>query len=292
MLKDGKTVIQAIKEIARTFDSANLYYGHGTDNAWDEAVNLVLALLELDFDLDKLGQQEIISAQKINELNNAITKRIEQRCPLPYITHAAHFAGLTLYVDERVIIPRSPIAELIEQYFSPWLDQCKIPRAMLDMCTGSACIAILMAKYFENTQIDAVDISADTLLVAEINIKRYELCKQVRLIQSDLFDQVPRQQYDIIVCNPPYVDDEDYNSMPKEYFAEPHLALHAQDEGLAIVDRLLRDVGNYLTDDGLLIIEVGNSQVALEKKYPQLPFVWLEFERGGQGVFLLEKRML
>jgi len=198
----------------------------------------------------------------------------------------AWFAGLNFYVDQRVIIPRSPIGELIDAGFSPWVEETKVKR-ILDLGTGSGCIAITAALAFPNAQVDAIDIKAEALAVAKINIERYEAQSQVHLIQSDVFEQLAPQQYDIIISNPPYVATEEYASLPTEYQHEPKSALEAGIDGLAIVERILIDASNYLAPKGILVIEVGPIQELLEAKYPNVPFTWLQFEKGGEGVFLL-----
>jgi ribosomal protein L3 glutamine methyltransferase len=210
---------------------------------------------------------------------------------LPYLTNEAWFAGLAFFVDRRVIIPRSPFAELIQDNFSPWLDK-KIPKHILDLCTGSACMAIACAYYFPETEVDAVDISTDALSVAQKNIERYHCADRVHLLSSDLFSACKGRRYDIIMSNPPYVDRADMEALPVEYHFEPKLALAAGEDGLSIVHRILQEAADYLTEDGLLIVEVGNSEEALMEAYPTLPFIWLTFERGGSGVFLLTQQEL
>lgn len=279
-----------IRWIYSRFVEANLFYGHGTDNPWDEAVALVLQSLQLAYDFpDSMLNLRITSEEK-SLLLERMQSRINHRLPLPYLTNKAYFCDKEFYVDERVIIPRSPIAELIENQFQPWIDSSKV-KHLLDMCTGSGCIAIACAEYFPHASVDACDISADCLQVAEINKKRFSQ-QNVKFYQSDLFDALPDKKYQIIVCNPPYVDAEDYATIPKEFLAEPQLALVSGDDGLELTRKILTQADNFLADGGILIIEVGNSAAALQQAYPQLPFIWLELERGGHGVFLLHKEDL
>ncbi len=207
------------------------------------------------------------------------------------MTHEAWFAGLPFYVDERVIIPRSPIAELINKHFEPWLEPENV-MSVLDLCTGSGCIAIACALALPHARIDAVDLSTDALSVAQKNVEKYDLVDRVRLIESDLFQSIPAEKYDLIISNPPYVSESEWQELPAEYHHEPRLALEAGKEGLDVVSRMLNQAAQHLTENGVLIVEVGNSAMALEKAFPDLPFLWLEFEQGGEGVFLLTAEQL
>lgn len=265
----------------------DLCYGHGTDNAMDDISALILGGLHLPYDSDYRLLSARVTMDEKQLLTRLLEQRILERVPVPYLTHTAWFCGLTFYVDERVLIPRSPIAELINQQFSPWIDPDRVVR-VLDLCTGSACIAIACSYAFPDAVIDAVDLSPAALDVAEMNRARHglhddDLC----LIESDCFDQVPEQRYQIIVSNPPYVGDAEMDTLPEEYRHEPDMALRTEQNGLAIVEKILAMAHNYLSDDGILVVEVGNSEDALVDAYPELPFTWLEFEHGGQGVFLL-----
>lgn len=274
------------------FTQTGLFYGHGTDNPWDEALQLVLHGLHLP---PNIGP-EVLDARLTQEERQLLlvlfNTRMTERLPVSYITGTAWFCGMPFKVDERVIIPRSPIGELIEQEFQPWLGANQQPR-ILDLCCGSGCIGIASAHFIENAEIDVVDLSDDALSIAQRNIEEHELLDQVFAIKSDLFNQIPDgTQYDLIVSNPPYVDKEDLDSMPPEYHHEPRMALEAGNDGLDLVHRILAEAPDYLTDEGYLIVEVGNSCLALEQAYPNLPFDWLSFERGGLGVFAISKKAL
>ncbi|MFW1676294.1 50S ribosomal protein L3 N(5)-glutamine methyltransferase [Pontibacter sp. JAM-7] len=268
------------------FSRHQIFLGHGTDNNWDEAVQLVLAAVNLAWDVNPAVLDARLLPEEKQRILTFIQQRVEDRKPLPYITQQAWFCDLPFYVDERVLIPRSPIAELIQQQFSPWLAEGSVAR-ILDMCTGSGCIGIACAYAFADAEVDLVDISEDALDVAAININKHQLTERVTAVQSDLFQQLKGQRFDLIVSNPPYVDAVDLANMPAEFAHEPELALGSGVDGLEITRQILRQANDYLSDDGLLVVEVGNSEVHLMQQYPQLPVVWLEFERGGNGVFAI-----
>lgn len=271
----------------QAFIQAKLHFGHGTNNAWDEAVAVALFVLNLPPDVEASAINRSLSPKESNLLQALAEKRIKQRMPLPYLSHTAWFAGLPFYVNEQVLIPRSPIAELIDQEFSPWLMQS--PKRILDLCTGSGCIAIAAAKAFPKARVDAIDIDNNALKIAKMNIVRHRVENQVTTLQSDLFSACQGVQYDIIVSNPPYVAEKEMRQLPKEYAYEPKLALEAGQDGLFVVRRILQEAAQYLIPKGLLIVEVGSAEKALIEEYPSLPFLWLEFEHGGEGVFLLKK---
>lgn len=284
------TVRDFIRWACSRFNAEKLYFGHGTDNGWDEAVQLVLHTLHLPWDVSLQALDGALIAEEKKAVIEVIETRIQKRVPAAYITGEAWFAGLKFQVDERVLVPRSPIGELIEQAFQPWLPAA--PRRILDLCTGSGCIGIACATVFPDADVDISDISEGALEVARMNIQAHSLEEQVRALQSDLFEGLEGNQYDLIVCNPPYVDKQDLADMPAEFHAEPGIALGSGDDGLDFTRRLLREAARYLTPDGILISEVGNSWVALEQAFPRIPFTWLEFERGGHGVFLLTAQQL
>jgi ribosomal protein L3 glutamine methyltransferase len=274
------------------FNKANLYYGHGTDNAWDEILYLVLSTLKLGSHLNPCFLGASLSLAERRLLIENIRQRVEDRIPTAYLVHEARFAGLTFYVDARVLIPRSPIAELIQREFSPWIEDTQRINTILDIGTGSACIAIACAYAFPEARVDAIDNSKDALAVASINIATHKLQGQINLIHSDLFQNLNNRLYDIIISNPPYVDAEDFASLPVEYQHEPTVALAAGKDGLDCVIQILRQANKYLKEKGILIVEVGNSKKALIKRYPQIPFFWLEFEKGDAEVFLLTEEQL
>ncbi len=284
------TLQDMIRWTVSRFNAAGLFYGHGTDNSWDEAVQLILPTLYLPIDIPPhVLNSRLIQSEKLRIVERVI-KRINERTPTAYITNKAWFCGLEFYVDERVLVPRSPIGELIEQQFQPWLTQQ--PMRIMDLCTGSGCIAIACAHAFPDAEVDAVDISIDALQVAERNITDHGLEQQVFPICSDLFNDIEADRYDIIVTNPPYVDQEDMDSLPDEFKHEPELGLAAGSDGLKLMRRILADAPDYLTEDGIVICEVGNSMVHVMEQYPHIPFTWLEFENGGHGVFLLTRQQL
>lgn len=271
------------------FTSHAVFYGHGTDNAWDEAVMLAMHVLSLPADIDASAMELQLNPLQEQELQNLAERRVQERIPVPYLTNTAWFAGERYYVDQNVIIPRSPLAELISQHFEPWLGQ-RQPRRILDMCTGSGCIAIYSAKEFPDAEVTGVDISTEALAVASKNVRLHQ--SKVHLVQSDLFTNLPTAKYDIIISNPPYVGSQEMAELPPEYRHEPTLALQSGDDGLQITERILRAAKDYLQPGGLLIVEVGNSWELLAAKYPMLPFIWLEFAYGGDGVFLLHREDL
>lgn len=289
---DLKTIQDFIRYAASCFNELGLYYGHGTDNAWDEAVALVLHTLHLPHDLPPTVLNARLTQAERDKLAELINLRIKKRIPVPYLTHTAWFAGIPFYVDERVLIPRSSIAQLIEEQFQPWIDPEKMHH-LLDLCTGSGCIGIACAKALPHAQIDMSDISRDALAVAKINIVKHGVENQVTLHESDLFTGLPNnKQYDIIVSNPPYVSTNEMQTLPPEYQHEPERGLIAGNQGLDIVLRILGDARHYLHPQGLLIVEVGNSETALIDRFPHVPFTWLTFERGDTGVFLLTAEQL
>jgi ribosomal protein L3 glutamine methyltransferase len=281
-----ETIQDFIRWGASRFNEAGLVFGHGTDNALDESAALLLHTLHLPTDLPPVFLSSQLTDSEKQAVLDIIKRRIEERLPVPYLTHEAWFAGMAFYVDQRVLIPRSPIAELIENGFEPWLAVDHVER-VLDMCTGSGCIAIACALAFPDAQVDAVDISPDALDVARINIERYHLNEHVHPIESDLFSNLGDRKYQFIVTNPPYVGAAEMAGLPREYQHEPSLGLEAEDAGLEVALRIIREAPNYLVPGGLLVIEVGNSAAALVERYPDFPFIWPEFQRGGHGIFVM-----
>lgn len=283
-----QTIRDFIRWAVSRFNEANLYYGHGTDSAWDEAIALILHTLFLPHTVDPSVLDAHLTATERENLFKIIERRMNERIPVPYLTHEAWFSGLSFYVDERVLIPRSPIAEIIENEFQPWIHPDSV-HDILDVCTGSGCIAIACAKMFPDAIVDASDISPEALAVAKINILRHEVEDQVHLHQSNLFQTLPKKKYDIIVSNPPYVNLQEMKELPPEYHHEPRLGLAAGSQGLDVVLEILREAHRYLKPNGILIVEVGNSEAALIEQFPEIPFTWIEFQRGGGGVFLLNE---
>ncbi|HET8730848.1 MAG TPA: 50S ribosomal protein L3 N(5)-glutamine methyltransferase [Moraxellaceae bacterium] len=263
----------------------DVHLGHGTDDPFAEASALVMQSLGLEWSADP----EILDARLLpserTAVVNLIRRRVNDRIPLAYLLNIAYFAGMPFYVDERVLVPRSPIAELIEARFQPWLTG--EPQRALDLCTGSGCIAIALAKAFPEALVDGTDISIDALSVASVNVEHHEVQDRVGLIESDVFAKLPGQRYDLIVSNPPYVDAEDMADLPPEFLKEPELGLASGRDGLDLTRRILAEAADHLTEHGVLVVEVGNSQWALEQAFPDVPFKWVEFENGGQGVFVL-----
>jgi ribosomal protein L3 glutamine methyltransferase len=274
------------------FNQAELFFGHGTNNAWHEAITLVMFALNLPEELSEQVFNCRLTSHEKSTVLALVERRIIEQLPAAYLTNQAQFVGLPFYVDERVLVPRSPIGELIEQHFSPTFSQKNPPKRILDLCTGSGCIAIACAVAFPEAEVDALDLSIDALNVAQINIENHGLTEQVIPIQSDVFSGVDGLTYDLIVTNPPYVDQEDVDALPQEYLHEPEMGLGSGVDGLDIVREILAQAANHLNEKGVLICEVGNSQIHVEHVYPQVPFTWLTFKNGGHGVFMLTKEQL
>ncbi|MDD1628650.1 MAG: 50S ribosomal protein L3 N(5)-glutamine methyltransferase [Methylococcaceae bacterium] len=280
------TLRDYIRWAASRFTQAKVSFGHGTVTALDEAAALVLHTVYQPYNLAEAYLDTVLTMNERQAVIDIIDRRINERIPAAYLTNEAIFAGLSFYVDQRVLVPRSPIAELIEQRFSPWVEEDEVA-LILDLCTGSGCIAIACAYAFPDALVDAVDLSVDALAVAEINIENHQLSDSVTLYQSDLFTGLPPALYDVIVSNPPYVCHEEWEQLPQEFRAEPDMGFKGGHTGLDIVIRILVDADDYLAEQGILIVEVGSSAQTLQDTFPDVPFYWLDFERGGDGVFLL-----
>lgn len=272
------------------FAASEIYYGHGTDNPWDEAVQLVMRSLALPLENNTIFLDARLTFDERQLILERIERRLQDRIPVAYLVGEAWFMGLPFKVDSRVLVPRSPIAELIQAEFRPWLSDEPVSR-ILDLCTGSGCIGIAAAMVFDEAEVDLADISDDALDVARENIAMHGLGDRVRAVHSDVLDSV-EGRYDLIISNPPYVDAEDLADMPDEYRHEPELGLAAGADGLDIAYRILDKAKDHLTENGLLVVEVGNSWVALQEARPDIPFTWIDFEHGGEGVFLLTRQDL
>ena len=293
---DVSTHLHTIRDLVRwgasRMNEAGLHFGHGTDNAIDEAAALVLHALHLPPDLHAEYFQSHLTPAEKQAVLLLLKRRVAERKPAAYLTQRAWFMGLPFYVDERALVPRSPLAELIERHFAPWLPDSRAVGGILDLGTGSGCIGLACAYAFPDARVDLADISAEALEVARRNVAEHGLEDQVEVIQSDLFSALKGRRYDLIISNPPYVGLEELDSLPAEYQHEPRLGLAAGAEGLDVVMEILHQAADYLSRDGLLIVEVGNAQYALCAALPDVPFTWLEFEHGGQGVFLLNASQL
>ena len=285
------TISELIKQISQLFSEADLYYGHGTANELDEAAWAVHHVLDIPFGCPQAIYQEQVPEQAFDAVQKLAVQRIETRKPMAYLTNKMWFADIAFYVDERTLVPRSPLAELIQTDFAPWVDMSRVTSA-LDLCTGSGCIGLALATYFPEVHVTCSDISKDALDVAAINRKALGLHERVKLVESDLYQNLETKKFDLIVSNPPYVAQAVVDALPEEYQQEPDLGLASGEDGLKHVEVILREASDYLTEDGVLIVEVGLSEEALCLAHPQLAFIWLEFERGGEGVFMLTAKTL
>lgn len=285
------TIRDVIRWGVSHFDEAGLFYGHGMANALDEAVFIALSTLNLPLNITETYFDSRLTLVEREKVLALYQRRIIERIPAAYLTHEAWFAGLKFYVDENVLVPRSPIAELIENRFEPWIEQENVNR-VLDLCSGSGCIGIACAYAFEWAEVDLADISPAAIEIAKHNITNHQLEEQVTVYKSDLFSALKGMKYDIIVSNPPYVDAVDMSILPEEFKQEPELGLAAGKDGLDLVKVILKQAANYLNPNGILVVEVGNSQHALEELLPEVGFYWLDFERGGDGIFLLTYEQL
>jgi ribosomal protein L3 glutamine methyltransferase len=288
---DGESVGAAIDRCARALRRAQVHFGHGTDNARDEAAELVFFVAGLDHDLGSSAYSNRLNPRRSARIDALLARRIAERVPLPYLTHRAFFAGLEFYVDERVLVPRSPIAELIVQRFRPWVDLRRV-RRILDIGTGSGAIALACAMAFPKAKVDAVDVSPAALHVARRNLRRLNLEKRVTMLRSNYFDAVKGRRYDIIVSNPPYVGRAEMLKLPREYEHEPRIGLASGADGLDAVRAIFAGARRHLSRDGILVVEVGNTEDTLLRAFPRLPFVWPDIAMGGGGIFLLRARDL
>ena len=281
------TVRDHLRYAVSRFTAAGLFFGHGSDNAWDEAVYLTLHTLSLPLDrLEPFLDARLLPHEK-EALLEIFRRRCEERLPAAYLTNEAWLGEHRFYVDDRVIVPRSFIAELLQEQLTPWVEDPWAIESALDLCTGSGCLAILTALAFPEAQVDAVDLSKDAISVAERNIADYHLTERVHPIQSDAFSQLKGKRYDLIITNPPYVDAESVAALPPEYLHEPEMALGSGEDGLDFTHIILREAKKHLTPNGLLIVEIGHNREVLEAAYPTLPFTWLDTTAGDEYVFLL-----
>lgn len=290
--KSLHTVRDCLRFTVSRFYQEKLFFGHGSNEAYDEAVYLILHTLHLPVDTLAPFLDAQLTPTELASVLSVIKQRVEKRIPAAYLTHEAYLGDYRFYVDERVIVPRSFIAELLRESLSPWISEPEEITSVLDLCTGSGCLAILAADAFPSALIEAVDISPDALAVAERNIADYELEDQVQLIESNLFTELAGRRYDIIISNPPYVDAESVAKLPAEYLHEPELSLGSGKDGLDATRQILKHAADHLTENGILIVEIGHNREVLEEACPDLPFTWLEVSAGDQFVFMLHRNDL
>ncbi|SFF00247.1 50S ribosomal protein L3 N(5)-glutamine methyltransferase [Nitrosomonas sp. Nm166] len=296
MIIQAQSQLHTIRDLLRfavsQFNKASLHFGHGSSNAYDEAAYLILKTLHLPLDqLEPFLDARLTDIER-KQILDILERRVKDRIPAAYLTHEAWLGDYSFYIDERVIVPRSFIAELLQTQLSPWINKPEDISSALDLCTGSGCLAILMAYSFENAYIDAVDISAQALAVAHKNVQDYGLTDRIRIIESDLFSALPEKQYDLIISNPPYVNAESMARLPQEYRHEPQNALASGMDGLEATRLILQQAAQHLTDEGILVVEIGHNRDILEQAYPELPFTWLETSAGDEFVFLLRHDQL
>lgn len=288
--EDVTTTLTTIKDYIRwgasQLTDKKVFLGHGIASPLHESATLVLHAISQPYNLDDCYLDAVLTIEERQKVVALLNRRVVERKPVAYLTNEALFAGLCFYVDERVLVPRSPIAELIEQRFAPWVNEAEVFN-VLDLCTGSACIAIACAYAFTEAQVDAVELSDDALIVAHKNVEKHNLDGQVRLFKSDLFKSIPHTQYDVIVSNPPYVAIQEWKELPAEYHQEPEMGFTGGVNGLDLVIQILHEAKYYLAEKGVLVVEVGSSAETLQNMFPNIPFFWLDFERGGDGVFML-----
>ncbi len=287
-----KTVRDCLRFAVSRFNEAELFFGHGSENAYDEAAYLILHTLHLPLDRLEPFLDATLTQSETIEVLDIIERRVEQRIPAAYLTNEAWLGDLSFYVDERVIVPRSFIAEVLREQMAPWVSDAERVSSVLDMCTGSGCLAILAAHAFPHAHVDAVDVSPDALDVAQYNVTDYALEDRITLIESDMFAKLEGRKYDLIISNPPYVDAESVDALPQEYKYEPQLALGSGEDGLNATRVILQQAKEHLTNNGILVVEIGHNRDALEAAFPDLPFTWLEVSAGDQFVFMLHRNDL
>lgn len=296
MYQSARQELLTLRDLIRygvsRLNAAEVALGHGSDNAWDEAVYLVLHALHLPLDtLEPFLDARVLTEERSRVLD-LIDRRVTERVPAAYLTNEAWLRGHRFYVDKRVIVPRSPIAELLDEGLSPWVQDAQAVDNVLDMCTGSGCLAILSAMAFPYAHVDAVDVSPDALDVARRNVDDYGLADRLELHQSNLFDNLPERQYDVIVCNPPYVNSGSMDVLPQEYRHEPHLALAGGTDGMDLVRRILEAAPRFLTQDGVLVLEIGHERDFFEAAFPELSPVWLDTAEASDQLLLLTREQL
>jgi ribosomal protein L3 glutamine methyltransferase len=296
MFQEARHHLQTVRDVLRfaisRFHQAQLFFGHGSENATDEAAYLILHSLYLPLDQLDPYLDARLTASELEKVLDVLRRRVEERVPAAYLTHEAWLGEFSFYVDERVIVPRSFIAELLRDRLTPWVEDPHTIQTALDLCTGSGCLAILLAHAFQNADIDAVDLSADALAVAQHNVADYDLDERIQLIRSDLFANLKGKHYDLIISNPPYVNAASMEALPPEYRHEPTLALGSGDDGLNATRVILQEAAKHLNDGGLLVVEIGHNREELEAAFPALPFMWLDAAGGDGFVFLLTKEQL
>ncbi|QJC34461.1 50S ribosomal protein L3 N(5)-glutamine methyltransferase [Enterobacteriaceae endosymbiont of Donacia crassipes] len=290
IIKELFSIQDVVRWIASCFSMADLWYGHGADNPWDEAINLVLPLLGLPPYIWNIVYKSKLSIKERKIIFELVIKRIKKKIPVVYLTNKTWFCGHELYIDDRVLIPRSPISELINNKFKSVISSYKNPKFILDLCTGSGCIAIACAYLFPNAHIDAVDISLDAINVVEYNIQLHGLENRITPICSNLFDKLPKYTYDLIISNPPYVNKKDINFLPKEYLYEPKIGFISKNNGIEIIEKIISMSPFFLRKKGILICEVGDKMIKIIEKYPDIYFQWLNIKNGGVGIFKIENK--
>ena len=292
ILNELSSIRDWLRYAVSRFEDSDVFFGHGTSNAYDEAVWLIFGFLHLPHDTIENFLDAHLTSKEKKDLSFLIEKRINDKIPTAYLLNEAWLRDYKFYVDERVIVPRSLIAESLSENLYPWIDDPEKIYSALDLCTGSGCLGIMMAHSFQNAIIDLVDISEKALQVAEINVNHYGLHDRIELIQSDLFDRLKGKKYDLIISNPPYVNQTSVDSFPMEFLKEPSMALGSGEDGLDHTIRIIHEAKHYLNDDGILIVEIGHNKEILLKKFPKLQFQWLDVSLGNDFVFMLEKSHL